>query len=725
MPRDITVKFSDGSTHVYRNAPDNLTSDQAAARAQKDFPGLQVAHLDGGKGGGKPPAKGESLLDKANAFADRNINPVLMTFNRNALPFMDEAADGLTAVANYAQGRAKSLPDAYTQARGASGNAVANLEATRPKTAALTRGVGLASNALLPAGVGARAVAAAPNLGTAALRSGVVGATSGGVSGYAAGEGSNRGRSAVQGAAYGGALGAAVPFAVPAVSAIADRVSPYIRQGLSAAAPVVEGVGRAVPAVDDLAGNLATRMRAMAPEQAAMAGPEAIALRHLSRTLQNSGMSLDDLRAAPAGITAAEAMGPTGRRQIGALARMDGDTGLGLEALVAGRASGRMGNLKDAFADATGQNPDAVEGNMEALLSAGRAKAAPLYEAAYSDTLEMTPTLREITQRPAVQKGLREAREQMLNAGLDPDAQGLIVDPASGDIPIIRITKQPSVQVLDYAKRSIDDDISSLRDSSGTITKPNKANALMQTAGDLREELTRQSDNYRQALETSGDYLRVNSAFKDASKMLFNGKESPRALAQRLSKMTESEREALKAGVANHALTLVNTGKMKPGLFSAQGVQQKLRILLGDEQADKLIRTAEVEGQKVAFERRYAPDNGSASQPLLQGGKEIDESTGAASDVGTLIVDTLTNPVGALKKGGASLINYGVDRVTQPGQIAARDAIGKLYLDDPRQLAAYLEANPINVPPPVLLGPRAPNPFAFTPRAPKSSPRPR
>lgn len=723
MPRNITVQFSDGTTHVYQNAPDSLTPEQAEARARKDFPGKSVAGLDGGR---KAANKAPSLLDKANAFADRNINPVLRTLNRNALPFMDEAADGLQAVSNLVQGRATSPGEAWAQARGAGARDVAYLEATRPKTAALTRGVGLAGQALVPAGIGARAVAAAPSLGQAALRSGVLGATAGGVSGYGAGEGQDRGRSAIEGAGVGGAVGTALPFAVPAVSALVDRASPVIRQGVSAAAPMVEGVGRAVPAVDDLAGNVAARMRAMAPPPPTMAGPEQIALRHLAKTLQASGMSLDDLRNAPAGITSAEAMGPTGRRQIGALARMDGQTGPELEALVAGRASGRMGNLKDAFADATGQNPDAVEGNMEALLSAGRAKAKPLYEAAYSDTLEMTPTLREIVQRPAVQKGLREARGQMLNAGLDPDAQGLIVDPASGDVPIIRITKQPSLQVLDYAKRSIDDDVSDLIDkATGKFKRPNEANSLIQVADDLRTELTRQSDSYRQALETSGDYLRVNAAFKDASKMLFNGKESPRALAQRLSKMTDSEREALKAGVANHALMLVNTGKMKPGLFSTQGVQQKLRILLGDEQAGKLIQTAEVEVQKVAFERRYGPDAGSGTQPFIQGASEIDESTGAASDVGTMVIDTLTNPVGALKKGGASLINYGVDRLTQPGQIAARDAIGQLYLNDPRELAAFLEANPVNVPAPAFPGPRAPNPFAFTPRAPGSSPRPR
>lgn len=50
MPRNITVTFNDGSTHVYQNAPDNLTPDMVSARAQKDF-GKAVTSLDGGRGG--------------------------------------------------------------------------------------------------------------------------------------------------------------------------------------------------------------------------------------------------------------------------------------------------------------------------------------------------------------------------------------------------------------------------------------------------------------------------------------------------------------------------------------------------------------------------------------------------------------------------------------------------------------------------------------------------
>jgi hypothetical protein len=48
MARNITVTFDDGTSHVYKNAPDNLTPDMVQVRAQKDF-GKAVKSLDGGR----------------------------------------------------------------------------------------------------------------------------------------------------------------------------------------------------------------------------------------------------------------------------------------------------------------------------------------------------------------------------------------------------------------------------------------------------------------------------------------------------------------------------------------------------------------------------------------------------------------------------------------------------------------------------------------------------
>ena len=50
---DITVTFNDGSSHVYRGAPDSLSKDDVLARIAKDFAGKQVTSLDRIAGGQK------------------------------------------------------------------------------------------------------------------------------------------------------------------------------------------------------------------------------------------------------------------------------------------------------------------------------------------------------------------------------------------------------------------------------------------------------------------------------------------------------------------------------------------------------------------------------------------------------------------------------------------------------------------------------------------------
>ena len=50
MPRNITVQFEDGTSHIYSGAPDDATPEQVYARASKDFAGKRVIHLDGGRG---------------------------------------------------------------------------------------------------------------------------------------------------------------------------------------------------------------------------------------------------------------------------------------------------------------------------------------------------------------------------------------------------------------------------------------------------------------------------------------------------------------------------------------------------------------------------------------------------------------------------------------------------------------------------------------------------
>lgn len=99
MPRDITVTFADGSSTIYKGAPDDVTPEQVTQRAQQEF-GQQVTALDGGRADpaaragkvyGSAAVRGAMALpaligDAANAIAENLpiIGPTLKYFRGEA-----------------------------------------------------------------------------------------------------------------------------------------------------------------------------------------------------------------------------------------------------------------------------------------------------------------------------------------------------------------------------------------------------------------------------------------------------------------------------------------------------------------------------------------------------------------------------------------------------------------------------------------------------------------
>jgi Transglycosylase SLT domain len=107
MPRNITVTFSDGSTHIYRNAPDGVTPEQVSARAAKQF-GKSVSALDGGRGAAPAPAKGPKPQAGA-APRGTSVDDNLLRFQ--AL----KAEDARKAYANARQGLIRNVTDPAKQ----------------------------------------------------------------------------------------------------------------------------------------------------------------------------------------------------------------------------------------------------------------------------------------------------------------------------------------------------------------------------------------------------------------------------------------------------------------------------------------------------------------------------------------------------------------------------------------------------------------------------------
>jgi len=309
----------------------------------------------------------------------------------------------------------------------------------------------------------------------------------------------------------------------------------------------------------------------------------------------------------------------------------------------------------------------------------------------------------------------------MLDDGLDPSAVGLEVSPASGDIPeMIKVTR-PTLQTWDYVKRGLDEETERLRDPvTCNLPRTNQVRQITELTQTLRGELTDQSNNYREALANSADYLSAQSAFQSAGKKVSDRRLTARTFAAQIDKMNEGERAAMRAGIANWANDLVQTGRMTPKVFSQPIIRDKLRAALGEDGAASLIATAEREAQKAAFENRYGFVN-STTDELRAAGDELAAGLGGpAPTFGRMVM----SPIESARNLAAQGIDAGVAALTQPGQVAARDVLGQRYMMSPQELADFLEANQITIPPPMFPGVRSPNPFRPAPPI-APAPRPR
>lgn len=646
-------------------------------------------------------------------FTQRVVQPITL----NAA---DEAVSVVPAVA--AARRGQSPKQAFSQSQRQQSQERQRIQRERPNLARAADVTGGAMTMAIPVPFAGNAVAAAPSLLQTALRTGGIGALQGGLTGFLGADEGQRMEGAGMGAFTGGTIGAVLPYAAATAGNAVERAMPTVRSFMQRAAPMVEDVGRAIPAVDDVAGNVAAAMRRMAPDVPQMASPDALALQKVQRTLQQSGLTLDDLANANPSLLAAEAMGPSGKRQLGTLARMGGKTPGALETEFATRRANRPEVLKNVFEQATGVAPDDARAMIDSVIDAGQRKAAPAYEAAFNDPIEMTDNLRGLLNRPVVEDARRRAYRLMKNDGLDPDALGFSVSPESGDLPVLVPTKTPSLRVLDYVKRGLDGELSKFRDkTTGRIdTSDPEARQLVGIIKEFRDELTNQSPNYRQALSIGSDYLSAQQAFDDAGRLLVRSNVNEKQFADALNRMGEGQRLAFNAGISNWAFDLGQTGKLDPKILKQPRIRAKLNMALGPERAKELIDATETEAAKLAYERRWDPNNSTLTFEAGNAADEMGVRDAAPMSPGT----ALMNPISSLKTAGAKGIDWAVTKTLQklnPDAAAVRDEMGRLFMLSGQDLADYLAANPVNVPPPVFPGPRAPNPFSSLATPPRAS----
>lgn len=110
MPRNITVTFDDGSTHVYQNAPDDVTPERVTERASKEF-GKQVSALDGGRQA-PPTAVGvPELLARPQETPESRRSAFEARFQREAAAEKQRLYDDLSFGEKLLVGAGKSAED--------------------------------------------------------------------------------------------------------------------------------------------------------------------------------------------------------------------------------------------------------------------------------------------------------------------------------------------------------------------------------------------------------------------------------------------------------------------------------------------------------------------------------------------------------------------------------------------------------------------------------------
>jgi len=139
-------------------------------------------------------------------------------------------------------------------------------------------------------------------------------------------------------------------------------------------------------------------------------------------------------------ITTAEAIGATGISQATGLARRAGTTPAIADATMTARGQDRARRILGDVTQATGVDPEAAKGSIDALVEQGQKAAKPLYDVALEQGADQqTPVwssqLEALTQRPQIRRAIKTAISLQQSAGRNPHALGLtfMEDPPRGD----------------------------------------------------------------------------------------------------------------------------------------------------------------------------------------------------------------------------------------------------------------------------------------------------
>lgn len=295
---------------------------------------------------------------------------------------------------------------------------------------------------------------------------------------------------------------------------------------------------------------------------------------HLARALGDDGVAPDQI-AAKLQELGPDAMlmdlGPNLQAQAGALASLPGQAQKTVRAAVGGRAATAGERVAADVAATVGRSPD-IDALKQTIIAEQSAAAKPLYDSVRGVEIPLSGNIAFVFQTPMGKQALAEARAMAANDGVV--------------IPDGKMT----VGLLDYAKRALDDIASAASRAEG---KGNKARQASGLAALLRNEADKLVPDYKFAREAFAGPAQVLDAI-DLGASVFTKDMSPMQLQATMNSMGTGEKDALLQSVRSSIEALmgnaVNDVAALRNLLRRGWNEQKLRILLGNDVADDLMK---------------------------------------------------------------------------------------------------------------------------------------
>lgn len=425
---------------------------------------------------------------------------------------------------------------------------------------------------------------------------------------------------------------------------------------------------------------------------------------YVARLAKGAGKSVEDIEKYAEDVfhkpvTGAEALGRPGKTALMALGRREGETPDALEGLLQSRKAGASDRMLGDFSDTVGIDPEVAQGNIEGLVKKGRDDAAPLYDLALNATPATSEYLERLSNDSIVRQGMqRGIRIEQLKAlserrPFDPNAYAVTGFNEAGDPQIGPV---PTWKTWDAAKTGIDDVLNQYRNKlTGKLELDDMGKAINGVRASMLDEVDSLNPAYKAARAKAGDYLSASTAFDRGQKSLLNGNVTERQFGEMLGKMSKTDHEALKGGIANQLFNMAQNGRLKPSLLTTPRVQSKLIMAFGKDGAEQFVERLKAEGQMAADTNRMMPGTGSQTSEVLNATSDQDVTNAALLDLAHATYHAGTGNHGAAaSRVGSALKTLWARGKTAGMPIEVRNEVGKLLMMSPKELADHIRQRP-------------------------------